>query len=77
MKRPRIKTARRPLSTSGAVARTRKEAAMQLVRIEFDAARLEMAADQAEERASTHRQELLVLQQRRAALIAKLNDGRS
>lgn len=77
MNRPRIKTAKRPLSTSGAVARTRKEAAMQLVRIEFDASRLEMAAEQAEERAETHRQELAQLEQRRAAIIAKLNDRRA
>ncbi len=77
MKRPRIKTAKRPLTASGAVARTRKEAAMQLVRIEFDASRLKMAAEQAEERAATHREELSVLEKRRAAILAALNDRRS
>ncbi|MBF9029973.1 hypothetical protein HKCCE3408_06175 [Rhodobacterales bacterium HKCCE3408] len=72
MKRPRITMPKRPRSISGAVARSRKEAAIQLVRVEFDASRLEMAADQAESRAETHRRELDHLNRRRKRLLGRL-----
>jgi hypothetical protein len=74
MNRPRVKMPKRPRTMAGSVARSRKEAAMQLVRVEFDASRLEMAVEQAEGRAETHRQELKVLKQRRRALVEKLKD---
>ena len=72
MKRPRIKMPRRPRSISGAVARSNKEAAIQLVRVEFDVARLELAITQAEDRAETHRHELALLDARRQRLLARL-----
>lgn len=72
MKRPTVKMPRRPRSMSGAVARSRKEAAIQLVRVEFDAARLDLAIGQAEQRAEAHRQEAALLAQRRRRLLAGL-----
>lgn len=73
MKRPSVNMPKRPRSTAGAVARSRKEAAIQLVRLEFDTSRLEMAIEQAETRARTHRSELQSLHARRRALINTLN----
>lgn len=58
MKRPVTTAPKRPRAASAAVARTPKAAAMRLVRLEFDAARLEMCLSQAEERAATYRSEL-------------------
>lgn len=72
MKRPNVKMPPRPRSMSGAVARSRKEAAIQLVRVEFDAARLDLAIDQAEQRAETHRRERELVLQRRRRLLAGL-----
>lgn len=73
MKRPRVTIPKRPRSISGAVARSKKEAAIQLVRVEFDAARLELAIQQADDRAGTHRRELALLETRRRNLVAQLN----
>ena len=72
MKRPRVTMPKRPRSVSGAVARSKKEASIQLVRVEFEAARLELAIDQADVRAQTHRDELALLEARRRTLLAQL-----
>ena len=72
MKRPQTKTPRRPRSMTGAVARNRKEAAMQMVRLEFEVSRLELSLAQAEERAATHKRELGDLEKRRGRLLAAL-----
>lgn len=75
MNRPRTRTPKRPVSTTGAVAKDRKQAAIHLVRLEFEASRLEMAVAQSEERAEARRQELLLLQERRRVLIDRLMTG--
>lgn len=72
MKRPNVTMPKRPRSMAGAGARSRKEAAIQMVRLEFEAARLEMAVDQAEARAKAHRSEFGLLNQRRKALLNTL-----
>ena len=69
MKRPKTQMARRPRMASGAAAKTSKEAAISLVRLEFDAARLQMGIDQAKNRAESYRYELTRNQQRKQALI--------
>lgn len=70
MKRPRIQTPKRPRMASSATARTSKEAAMHLVRLEFDAARLNMGIAQAENRMATYREELRRNNAQRDALIS-------
>ncbi|ARE42200.1 hypothetical protein RGUI_4059 [Rhodovulum sp. P5] len=60
------KTARQ---TSTAVARTRKEAAIHLVRVEFDMNRLEMGIDQAQERVTRYAEELRQRQRERDTLL--------
>ena len=72
MKRPQTNTPRRPRSMAGAIARNRKEAAMQMVRLEFEASRLELALSQAESRAATYTRELDELTRRRGRLLATL-----
>lgn len=72
MKRPQIALPRRPRTTAGVVARTRKEAAIQLVRLEFDAARLEFGAAQAQARVSSHNAELQTLSSKREKLLEQL-----
>ncbi len=74
MKRPATTTPRRARSTSGAVARSRKEAAIQLVRLEFDLSRVDMAIAQAEQRAETYRAERKALSARRQTLVQMLQD---
>ena len=69
MKRPRIQTPKRPRMASSATARTSKEAAMHLVRLEFDAARLNMGIAQAENRFMAYREELQRNLEQRNALI--------
>ena len=69
MKRPKTQMARRPRMASGAAAKTSKEAAISLVRLEFDAARLQMGIDQAKNRAESYRYELTRNHQRKQALI--------
>jgi len=58
MNRPKTQIPKRPLPPSPKVARTPKEAAMRLVRLEFDTARLEMGLQQAEMRAAAYQAEL-------------------
>ncbi len=74
MKRPHIQTPKRPRMASSAVARNSKEAAMHLVRLEFDAARLNMGITQAENRVATYREELKRNNDQRNALIHLLKD---
>ncbi|MEM9757322.1 MAG: hypothetical protein AAF914_15075 [Pseudomonadota bacterium] len=74
MKRPRTTTPRRARTMSGAVARSRKEAAIQMVRLEFEASRLEMAVDQSLDRARAHAIDLDAVRARRRRLIAALGE---
>ncbi len=75
MKRPRTALPKRPRAAFGAVARSRKEAAIQLVRLEFDLSRLEMGLEQAERRAAQARAEAAERQRQRAALLELLTRG--
>lgn len=72
MKRPRVMMPARPKSTSSGVARDRKEAAIQLVRLEFDIARLERAIILASQRARTYRAELAAQSAERDKLMSLL-----
>ena len=65
---------RRPRQASVATARTRKEAAIHLVRLEFDMSRLEMGIEQAQLRAERYGEELEMRRQQRAALLSILKD---
>ncbi|MEO0863435.1 MAG: hypothetical protein AAFY39_02400 [Pseudomonadota bacterium] len=58
---------------SSATARTSKEAAINLVRLEFDAARLEMGITQATNRAEAYQSELLRNVEERRKLLGILN----
>lgn len=58
MKRPKSQMPKRPRMVSASVARTPKEAAVRLVRLEFDAARLEMGIAAARDRADSYTAEL-------------------
>ena len=58
MNRPKTQMPKRSLTASARLANTPKEAAMRLVRLEFDAARLEMGLAQAESRAAIYNEEL-------------------
>lgn len=73
MQRPRVTSMRRPAKLSGLAARTPKEAAVHLVRLEFDRSRIEFGIRQAEERAELFRAEGAALERRRRALIAILD----
>lgn len=73
MKRPKTQMPRRPRMASTAVARTPKEAAISLVRLEFDAARLEMGITQAENRAKAYQHDLKRNRAERKALLGILN----
>jgi hypothetical protein len=58
MKRPKTQTLRRVPLTSSRVAHTPKEAAIDLVRLEFDAERLRLGIEQAENRLRAYQTEL-------------------
>ncbi len=73
MKRPKTQMPRRPRMGSAAVARTPKEAAISLVRLEFDAARLEMGITQAANRADAYQHDLNRNRSERHALLNILN----
>lgn len=73
MKRPVTTMPRRARAASSAVARTPKEAAIHLVRLEFDASRLEAGIAQAENRVASYRRELELNTQQRKALLEMLN----
>jgi hypothetical protein len=72
MKRLQMQQPRRARAASGAVARSSKDAAIHLVRLEFDAARLEQGIAQAEHRAQRYRMELARNIEQRAPLMALL-----
>jgi len=69
MNRPKTKTLGRPRMASARVAKTPKDAAIDLVRLEFDAERLRMGIEQAVGRARSFKVELEQNQSKRALLI--------
>jgi hypothetical protein len=73
MPRLKITSMRRAARLSGLAARTPKEAAVHLVRLEFDRSRIEFGLRQAEDRADCLRAEGAALDRRRRSLLAILN----
>ena len=73
MKRPRTATPRRPATGSGRTARTSKDAAISLVRVEFDLSRLSMGIAQAEDRIRTYKAEQSDKLRQRDRLIALIS----
>lgn len=73
MKRLQTHVPKRPRAASAAVARTPKEAAIRLVRLEFDAARLQQGIDAAETRAAVYQDELARNTSQRQILLDILN----
>lgn len=69
MRRPKSTPMPRPAMMSGLAARTPKEAAVHLVRLEFDRSRIEFGLRQTEDRARKYRAEREVLEKRRHALL--------
>ncbi len=74
MKRPKTHQPKRPRMASSAVARSHKDAAIKLVRLEFDAARLQMGIDQAQNRADVYQNELNRNHEQRRMMMDILND---
>ncbi|WP_037259418.1 hypothetical protein [Roseivivax halodurans] len=72
MKRPFTSVPKRPRNARSLAARTRKEAAIHLVRIEFDIARLELGMSQALQRAEAARGDLVDRIRQRRRLLAIL-----
>lgn len=68
MKRAKTLTLRRPTMSSPRPATTAKEAAIDLVRLEFDAERLELGISQARDRLNSYQTELDRLAAKRARL---------
>ena len=60
----------RPRRPSTLVARTQKEAAVQLVRLEFDRSRVERGIAMAEERAAAYRVEAKQIDRQRQVLLS-------
>ena len=58
MNRPKTCTPKRPRSSAGKVPRSSKEAAINLVRLEFDVTRLSNGISQAEDRIRAYSSEL-------------------
>jgi len=75
MKRPPAALLPRPSGARRRAPRTRTEAAVDLVRVEFDAARLERELSQAGRRAATARVELEQARRRARLLSARLGEG--
>lgn len=73
MKRPKTQMPKRPRMASSASVRNSKEAAIHLVRLEFDAARLEMGITQARNRAEAYQTELHRNTTERQQLLSVLN----
>lgn len=73
MKRSKTCMPKRPRMASSGTARTSKDAAISLVRLEFDAARLEMGISQARDRAKTYESELKRNKAERKQLLQALN----
>ena len=72
MRRPRSPMIRRPKMTSAATILDSKQAAMHLVRLEFEIDRLERAIGTAQKNAATHELELATHMAERAKLMAVL-----
>ena len=72
MKRPAITSYRRPTATARRAPRTRAEAAVELVRAEFDSARLERELDQLDRRAAAARHALAAGRRRARNLLDRL-----
>ncbi|MEM9342709.1 MAG: hypothetical protein AAGA87_06660 [Pseudomonadota bacterium] len=73
MKRPNTIVPKRPRSMSSAVVKSRKEAAIHLVRLEFDLSRLELGAKQAQQRLIACEEEISEKRRQRTALLSQLN----
>lgn len=73
MKHLQTHVPKRPRMASAAVARTPKEAAIRLVRLEFDAARLQQGIDAAQTRAAVYQDELARNRTQRQILLNILN----
>jgi len=73
MNRPKTQTLRRPRMASARVAKTAKDAAIDLVRLEFDAERLRMGVEQAQTRVAGYQIELNRNRAERSVLIKMLN----
>lgn len=74
MKRPKTQTLRRPSLTSNRVASTDKDAAIDLVRLEFDAERLRLGIGQAETRLRTFKAELDLIADKRVRLTQMIKE---
>jgi len=72
MNRPKTFAPRRPQTGSGRAARNPKEAAISLVRVEFDVSRLSMGIEHAEARIRTYSAELSGKLRERERLIAMI-----
>lgn len=73
MNRPKTQMPRRPRMASAKVARSAKEAAISLVRLEFDAARLQQGLNQASNRTKSYQHELDRNSEERRHLMAVLS----
>jgi len=73
MKRLRAQVPKRPQTATAKVARTPQEAAIRLVRLEFDAARLQLGIDTAQERMASYHKELAQNTAQRRYLLEILN----
>jgi hypothetical protein len=74
MRKPATALHRRPPAVARRAARTRAEAAVDLVRVEFDAARLEREIAQLDRRSTLARQALEDGRRRARALVTRLSD---
>jgi hypothetical protein len=74
MNRPNCISVRRPKTAGSGTARSRKDAAIQLVRLEFDISRLEQTILQADQRAAQARAELSQQIAEREKLMSRLRD---
>lgn len=73
MKRPRTALPKSARQTSTAVVHTRKEAAIHLVRVEFDMSRLQMGIDHARQRLARYVEELEQRRREQEILLKLLN----
>jgi hypothetical protein len=73
MKRPLMATPRTPGTARIGVPRSRKDAAIQLVRLEFDMSRLRRAIDQSERRSASDRAVYADKERQRQSLMRVLN----
>jgi hypothetical protein len=73
MKRPRAAIPRSAQAARSGLARDRKEAAIQLVRLEFDLSRLRRAIDEAERRCGSDRSDYRDKERKRQTLLKILN----